>query len=442
MIAGGHFSSGLGQVTCSLSLSPSSAAIASGGGLLTFYASTNCPITLTSGYSWLHPSPAQSSASGTFATAVDSNTSSSARNGFVTITPTDNNQVLFSVQQSGAISCTPTKLLVSSISGATFTAGFPVVLSVSVVNDCGSPVTSGSVVVSFSNGDPPISLTSLQNGTWSGTWFPGSVLPQVTLSVSATSFLGTMPITGGVQFISNNSSPSSPAVSGVVDGASFLVRYLAPGSFVSIFGTNLAGSTAFFQTLPLPTTLGGSSVVVGGTLAPLFFASPGQINAILPYELATNTNLQLVVVKGTTFSLPSNIQIAAAAPSVFTVNQSGSGAGAILNQDGSLNTPSNPAARLSFVSIYCAGLGPVAPPVADGVQVSGLSQIVNQLVVGINNAGAPVTFAGLAPGFVGLYQVNVQVPASTPVGSQIPVQLGVVVSGATFFSPLVSMAVK
>lgn len=174
----------------------------------------------------------------------------------------------------------------------------------------------------------------------------------------------------------------------------------------------------------------------------MFFASPGQINAILPYELATNTNLQLVVVKGTTFSLPSNIQIAAAAPSVFTVNQSGSGAGAILNQDGSLNTPSNPAARLSFVSIYCAGLGPVAPPVADGVQVSGLSQIVNQLVVGINNAGAPVTFAGLAPGFVGLYQVNVQVPASTPVGSQIPVQLGVVVSGATFFSPLVSMAVK
>jgi trimeric autotransporter adhesin len=442
VIAGGHFSSSLAQVTCSVALSPSSASIAAEGGLLTFYASTSCPITLTSGYSWLHPSPAQTSASGNISTVVDSNPSSS-RNGFVTVTPTDNHQVLFSVQQSGASTngCTPTRLLVVSTSGATFSVGFPVVISINVVNDCGSPVTSGSVVVSFSNGDPPISLTSLGNGTWSGTWFPGNVQQQVALTASAISFLGTTAISGITTFISSNISSSSPAISGVVDGASFLVRYLAPGSLVSIFGQNLASTTAISGSVPLPISLSGTSVFVGGTPAPLFFVSPNQINAILPYSLATNTLQSLAVVKGNNLAT-ANIQIAAAAPGVFTINQSGSGAGAILNGDFTLNTPSNPAARGAFVSIFCAGLGAVMPAVTDGAPPTSISATTNQVVVRINNGAALVAFAGLAPGFVGLYQVNAIVPASTPIGGQIPVDVGVIVSGTPVFSPVITMAVK
>jgi uncharacterized protein (TIGR03437 family) len=218
----------------------------------------------------------------------------------------------------------------------------------------------------------------------------------------------------------------------VVNGANYIPgRSLAPGTIASAFpsaSTNvLAGSTQSNPgTLPLPTTLGGAEVLVNNTPAPLFYAAPGQINFALPYELATGGTASIEIVQPTTGQIygAAEIPLASASPGLFTVGSGQSGQVAALNQDNSLNSSSNALTRGQVLQIFATGQGlvPNAPP--DGQASSGLVNTPNlpQVLLGSGSSAvfvpaSNIQYSGLAPGFVGVWQINVQIPTTAPSGN-------------------------
>ncbi|MGH9783013.1 MAG: hypothetical protein ACRD88_02410, partial [Terriglobia bacterium] len=199
---------------------------------------------------------------------------------------------------------------------------------------------------------------------------------------------------------------------GIVHAASFLAGAVSPGSILSIFGRNLAPLVQEAPTVPLSVRLAGASVEIGGLPAPLYYVAPGQINAQVPVELSGST-ASLVVRNGASSSAPVTIPLRSFAPGIFTQDSSGSGPGAITHVSNNLLVSSTlPAAVGEFVQIYATGLGRVSPAVASGRAGSAqaLSRTLAQVSVTMNGVSAPVNFSGLAPGFVGVYQVNAQVP--------------------------------
>ena len=206
----------------------------------------------------------------------------------------------------------------------------------------------------------------------------------------------------------------------VVNGGSFRAATepnsaIAPGAIVTIFGTDLASDTEVASEVPLPTMLGETSVTFNGIAAPLFFVSGTQINAQVPFELVAGAGLVMVqVTRGGETSTAQPIAIAAVSPGIFTQNEQGTGPGAILHAaDFQPVTESNPAQTGEFLLIFCTGLGPVQPEVPSGNVAPGtepLARTANTPMVNIGGIPAEVVYSGLAPGFVGLYQVNVKVP--------------------------------
>ena len=342
--------------------------------------------------------------------------------------------------------CTPTKSVpVFSLLGNQFSvaAAWPVPIETTVVDDCGDPVTTGLVLLTFSNGDPPLLLQSLADGRWSGTWQARNAgVSEVTITATAVipgiSIQGTTQIVGGLQ-----ANPSIPQVGkdAVVSAASFAALVpTSPGSLISIFGLKLADATGAADALPLAKELAGTSVLLGGQTLPLLFSSAGQINAQVPYGIATNTEHQLVVQRGTSLTVPEPVIVAPAQPAVFTLDQSGTGQGVIVDPTFQIVGPGNAATAGDVVIVFCSGLGEVDPPVVagDAAPSSPLSTTADPVTVTIGGMEALVLFAGLAPGFAGLYQINVTVPAGVTPGNDVPVVLSV--SGQS--SPPVTIAVQ
>ncbi len=225
------------------------------------------------------------------------------------------------------------------------------------------------------------------------------------------------------------------ADAGVLNGASYIRgQPVAPGSIVSIFGSNLASGSAQATSLPLPTKLGGVSVIIGGIAAPLLFVSSTQINAQVPYAaLAAGSVLifaDAIVTRDTVVSAPLQIQVAAAAPGIFSI-PAGLGNAVAINADSSLAAPSgsisgiatHPAAAGDIVVIFATGLGAVFPAVADGAASSDkLRASVAMPTVLIGGQPATVTFAGLSPQFAGVNQINAIIPAKVS-GDAVPIQV-------------------
>ncbi len=219
--------------------------------------------------------------------------------------------------------------------------------------------------------------------------------------------------------VTTPAAPTSTAIKAVVNGASYQTT-LAPGSIVSIFGSGFANSTMTAATNVLPAFLGSVNVYFNGIAAPLYFASNGQINAQVPYELAPG--LVNIEVDGLQVARQT-ATIAAAAPGIFTTNGAGTGAGVILRADDyQLVSATAPTTAGAALMIYCTGLGALSTPLVDGnpAPAQAPSTVATPQVT-IGNVPAPVLFSGLAPGFAGLYQVNVQVPVGVPTGNAVPV---------------------
>jgi uncharacterized protein (TIGR03437 family) len=195
---------------------------------------------------------------------------------------------------------------------------------------------------------------------------------------------------------------------------------IAPGQLTSIYGVALGPVAGVGATsTPLPTSLGGTTVLINGTAVPLLYSSALQVDLQVPFTVTAGTvaNIQIQTAAGTSASVP--IEVVSAFAGVFTNQTNGRGLAAALNDDGTRNSLENRAQRGEFVSLFATGLGAVTPEVPAGVAAPAnpLSRL-SDLVVLIGGATANVSFAGLAPGLVGVYQVNAQVPQNVVSGAR------------------------
>jgi uncharacterized protein (TIGR03437 family) len=170
------------------------------------------------------------------------------------------------------------------------------------------------------------------------------------------------------------------------------------------------------------------------------YVSPTQINAIVPYRIPVNTSQQLLVQRGTNLTLPVPVPIALAQPGVFSVTGTGSGQGHIYDVAGKLVDATNPAKAGDVVVIYCAGLGPVDQTVFAGFPAPSdpLARTSGPVQVSIGDNDAQVLFAGLAPQYTGLYQIDAVVPGGVAPGDAV----SLVIKVAGQISPAVTFAMR
>jgi len=224
----------------------------------------------------------------------------------------------------------------------------------------------------------------------------------------------------------------SPAINpgGIVNAASYAAGApLAPGSIAAAFGTFPLSSPITAFTSPLPLSMGGMSLELGdGQSAPLFFVSAGEVNFQVPWELAGAGQTSVTPISGTLTGTPVEIQIAPFAPAIFSINAQGTGQGAITDSSYKVVDSSNPAvAGATIVLIYATGLGAVTNQPASGgpSPADPLARTTTTPAVMIGGAPAAVQFSGLAPGLVGVYQVNALVPAASSTGNSVPVSVSI-----------------
>ncbi len=209
--------------------------------------------------------------------------------------------------------------------------------------------------------------------------------------------------------IYGESAAESPAIAGVTNAGSYSPTAISPGSLISIFGSGLSAMTASASSIPLPMSVADTSVIIGGVPAPVLFESPVQINVQVPWEVPVGLAAVVVRTRGAS-SVPASITVQSAAPGLFTDQ---GGYAAALNADGSVNSMGNPAAAGSFISVFFTGQGPVTTAVDDGAAPSAGPTIsaTSKTSATIGGAPAQIEFAGLAPLYPGVAQINLKVPA-------------------------------
>jgi uncharacterized protein (TIGR03437 family) len=213
-----------------------------------------------------------------------------------------------------------------------------------------------------------------------------------------------------------------PTLSSVVNAADF-TKAVAPGGLISVFGSQLSPVNVSTNELPLPTSLGDSCLTVNGTPIPMMFVSSSQINAQLPFTASGDVTMVLRTAGGVSPNLDLVVQ--SNAPSVFHSGTAGPQTGiptVVRASNNQLVTPSNPIHPKDVIVIYATGLGTVTPNVANGAPgpSSPLATAVVPPTITLGGAQLTVGFAGLAPGMVGVYQINAEVPSGVPTGLSIP----------------------
>jgi uncharacterized protein (TIGR03437 family) len=228
---------------------------------------------------------------------------------------------------------------------------------------------------------------------------------------------------------------------GVVNSASYTAP-LVRGELATIFGTGLAGGTANAGSLPLPATLGGVQVKVGGVPAPLYYVSPTQINFQVPFEAPVRGTAAVVVTRDGVPGSAEPVTLAEYAAGVFAYARTATVLDPIIVHatDNTLITPASPAVAGEALVIYATGVGSFDNPPASGAAApsSPVAQSKVTPTVTIGGAPASVLFAGLTPGNVGLVQINVVLPATLP-GSGV---LSLAISFGTSSAAPVNLYVK
>jgi len=223
----------------------------------------------------------------------------------------------------------------------------------------------------------------------------------------------------------------SPVLNAITSAASYGSNGVVPGELIVVFGSPLGPQTLTSFSLvnnEVPTQLGGTRVLFDGVAAPLIYTLTGQVSAIAPYSLEGRASTRVVVEYLGFQSTPFLMPVLGSKPGLFTVDGSGQGPGALLNQNGSVNTQNNRAARESVIVLYATGAGAMTPAGQAGRVAAGISSLNQQTLVTINGSPAVVLYAGNAPGLVeGVVQINVKMPFNTVPGqNSISVQIGAV----------------
>lgn len=228
-----------------------------------------------------------------------------------------------------------------------------------------------------------------------------------------------------------------PAIGALTSNPDSKTTTLAPGEIFTIYGTNLSkfqsDLNGFYRLTALPGSLNGVSVTVGGIAAPLYFVSPGQINAQVPVNVPTGT--QAVVVKTSNgASTAFNATIASAAPALYFDPSNGNGA-ILKNRDFSYVTADNPVKAGDVILIYLTGLGQTTPALTTGVLQSGTDlNNTSTVTVTIGGQNAPVIYSIASPGFAGLYQIAATVPSGVSGRADLVVKAGTATSNTAKIS--------
>ena len=355
--------------------------------------------------------------------------------GNIRISPTGGNAVdipvTLTLTPPNSVTATPTTLTFSYRGGAST----PAAQAISVSSTGSAPLaftavaasTGSWLAVSPAAGTTPACLSASVNtagltaGTYNGTitvagsgGAPGTTTINVTLTV-------TVPL---------------PTVTQVTNAASYATGSISPGEIITLFGTDLGPATpaglALDSAGKVATTLGGVQVLVNGIPSPMVYASNTQLSAVVPYEVAQFASANVLVKFLGQTSNGIATPVTTTVPGLFTQNASGSGPGAILNQNNSVNSPANPATRGDTVVVYLTGEGQTSPAGVTGkvTSVSATPPLTPAplLPVSILIGGQPAnySFAGEAPFFVsGVMQLNVTIPSTAGTGAQsIVVSIG------------------
>jgi uncharacterized protein (TIGR03437 family) len=340
----------------------------------------------------------------------------------------------------GTAACVPTGLLLTGTSsgGGSYeiSVGYPAQVQAQVQDDCGNPLPSQAdlqtavVIAAPQNGDPPFALNPIGNGLYESS-YTTSTAGASTLTITATA--GTLGSAQTGLSLGVQANPGQPTMNsgGIVNAASYLSGTpLAPGSIVSVFGSNLATQAGGATMIPLPQNLNGAKLLIDGNPTALFYAANGQVNAQLPFELPSSGQAQVLLSaplgSEQAYTVPQTFVVGAAQPGIFSVNSSGAGQGVIVNNPANQIVSSTaPATAGDVVTVYCTGLGPTSPqaPATGTATPAGLFNATVPVTATIGGINAPVQFSGLTPGLVGLYQVNVQIPSGVTPGSAVPITI-------------------
>lgn len=318
--------------------------------------------------------------------------------------------------------CTPEDMEIVATTvgnGLDVSVSFPHVLLAEVVDSCGEAVQNATVVASVEGNT--ISMPPIDDGLYSASWVP---LQVGTPSISFTALHPILPAANLAVLVSANTAVEGiqlPVLfpNGVVEAAGFTpLRPLAPGGFITLFGSRLAEGNHFASQIPLERGLGGVQVKIGNETAPLHFVGPGQVNAQVPLEFEAGAEASIVINANGRLTLPQNYTITRAFPGIFVRE---SGFGAVLDGQSQLLNPENPAVIGDVLQIFSTGLGKTNPLVETGAAGPPFSTVTTAVTVKIGGIEVPVAYQGLAPNFVALYQVNVIVPSGPTPGETVPI---------------------
>ena len=296
------------------------------------------------------------------------------------------------------------------------------------------------VQVSFSSSGPASISDSLVRTDPSGRAQVAAMSGGAPGPATVTASSGALAVVFDLTAVPNALAP--PFISSVGNAASLVGEPIAAGELISVLGTGLGPATGVtFQVVnnSVPTTLAGTRVFINGVPAPVLYASATQVNAVVPWEIGGATAEVQLEYTGTR-SPAFSVAVVAASPGVFPF--SAAGQAAAINQDGTINGPTNPAPAGSVISIYGTGTGPTSPPSVTGSVPTTAAANVLAATVTINNVSAPVQYAGAAPYLIsGATLINAEIPADTPAGI-LPLALGVTVNGASVFGNPTTIAVQ
>jgi uncharacterized protein (TIGR03437 family) len=365
-----------------------------------------CPWAANTNASWIEITPRNGTANGTVTFTVSANPGPGARTGSIDI----GGQTL-TVTQSAA-GCT---LSVSPALGTIPAAG-----------GSGTLTVAGNSACSWQ----PASSSDWLTLTWSSVSGSGIVTYTAVANNTGADRRATVTVNDQMAVVTQTSVSLKFTAAGVANAASYVGGAVAPGEIVTIFGSGFGPETLAplqlsADQLSITKILAETRALFDGVAAPLIYSVAGQLSTVVPYNVGENSTTQLRLEYKGTLSDTATLPVAASAPGIFTLDSSGKGPGAILNQDSSVNTAAAPAEKNAFVVIFATGEGLTNPAGSDGkLAVVPLAKPVLPVTVKIGGIDAEVSYAGGAPGLVaGVIQVNARIPAQAPSGDAVPVTI-------------------
>jgi uncharacterized protein (TIGR03437 family) len=398
---------------CTFTMTPASRNFPVGGGSDTFVVKTDCPWQAASNVNWIIL-PANVTSNVPVSYTVAKNTCAYGRSGSITLQQTNQTPPpSLAVTQDGG----PNNISLSAYSATVAAAASTGRITVTTDDVCGWSASSDA------------SWIQITFGT-SGAGNGGITYRVLDNTLPAARF-GSIHV-GDLKYTITQQAPAAAPVvlKSVANAANYNSDAVSPGEIVSLFGDNMGPASivitqaADISNGTFPNSLAGTQVLFDGVAAPLLFTLKGQVSAVVPYGAAGKTSTQVQVSYQNTVSNTMTVPVQAATPAIFSMDSSGVGPGAILNQDLSTNATGNTAAPGSVIALYCTGGGVTAPATNDGEVVGLPLRYLTEtpVVVTIGGVNASVKFAGAAYGAVaGLTQINVEVPAGITPGLALPV---------------------